>query len=170
MPGQVYILCGLPFAGKTTLARELAARLGWTHLEVDAINRERGLGLHGERLSRQDWIDTYREAYRRLDELLLQQQTVLYDATNFRRAQRQRARQIAARHNAATYVLYLTTTPLAAQRRLHQNRQCSVRADVHDIDFADVAAQFQSPTVDEHVIRYNGAEQLAIWIAARFAT
>ena len=168
MPGRVYILCGLPFAGKSTLARELATRLGWTHLEVDAIHRERGLGLHGEQLSRQSWIDAYREAYRRLDELLRDQRTVLYDATNFRRAQRQRTRQIAARHGAATAVLYITTPALAAEQRRQQNRQLHARADVHDIDFAAVAAQFQPPTADEDVIQYNGSAPVAAWIADTF--
>jgi predicted kinase len=168
MAGRVYILCGLPFAGKSTLARELAARLGWTHLEVDAIHRERGQGLHGEQLSRQSWIDAYREAYRRLDELLRDQRTVLYDATNFRRAQRQRARQIAARHGATACVLYVTTPAMAAQQRLHQNRQLPARADVHDIDFAAVAAQFQPPTADEDMLQYNGAAPVAVWIADTF--
>lgn len=161
----VYILCGLPFAGKTTLARTLAARLGWVHLEVDAFNRAGGRGLRGEQLTRQDWIATYRAAYHQLDELLHTGQTVLYDATNFRQAQRQRARQIAARHSAATYVLYVTTPPPVAQHRLEHNRQHPNRADVHDLDFMAVSAQFQPPTADEHVLRYNGSEPIADWIA-----
>lgn len=161
----VYILCGLPFAGKTTLARALADRLGWVHLEVDALNRTRGIGLHGEQLTRQDWIATYRAAYQRLDELLRAEQTVLYDATNVRRAQRQRARQIAARHSATTYVLYVTTPHAAAQRRLEQNRHAPSRADVHDLDFAEVSVQLQPPTADERVLHYNGSEPIADWIA-----
>jgi len=90
---------------------------------------------------------------------------VLYDATNVRRAQRQRARQIAARHSATTYVLYVTTAHAAAQRRLEQNRQGPSRADVHDLDFAEVSAQFQPPNADERVLRYNGSEPIADWIA-----
>lgn len=164
MPPSVYILCGLPFAGKTTLARTLAARLGWTHLEVDALNQARGLGLNGEQLTRQEWIAAYRAAYQRLDERLRMGQTVLYDATNYRRAQRERARQIAARHSAATFVIHVTTPAAAVQHRRERNRLRPERPDVHDLDLAAVSAQFEPPTPDEHVLRYNGSEPIASWI------
>ena len=39
------LMCGLSFAGKTTIARALAAHHGWRYLSLDAINTERGVGL-----------------------------------------------------------------------------------------------------------------------------
>lgn len=36
----LYILCGLPFAGKTTLTRALERKLGFALVELDAINLE----------------------------------------------------------------------------------------------------------------------------------
>ncbi len=42
---RVYILCGLPFAGKTTLARTLAQHLDLPRVSIDEINGERGLGF-----------------------------------------------------------------------------------------------------------------------------
>ncbi len=37
MTPAVYILCGIPFSGKSTLARTLAMQRGWTHVDVDGI-------------------------------------------------------------------------------------------------------------------------------------
>ena len=59
---RLYVLCGLPFAGKSTLARELAARLGLAHLEGDQIHREQGLGGDDRRLTRAEWVAAYRES------------------------------------------------------------------------------------------------------------
>ena len=33
----LYILCGLPFAGKTTLAKELVKHFGFVHIDIDQI-------------------------------------------------------------------------------------------------------------------------------------
>ena len=59
-------LCGLPFAGKTTLARAIADQLRVPYLALDAINSERGLGLAGAAITPAEWEGTYAEAYRRI--------------------------------------------------------------------------------------------------------
>ena len=68
----LYILCGLPFAGKSTLAGELAKTLSAAYVQLDAINGERGLGLDGKRISSVDWDETYRIAYQRVESYLRQ--------------------------------------------------------------------------------------------------
>jgi adenylate kinase family enzyme len=40
---KLYILCGLPFAGKTTLAKELVKRFGFVHIGIDQINTNFGV-------------------------------------------------------------------------------------------------------------------------------
>jgi predicted kinase len=84
----LYILCGLLFSGKSTLARVMAAATGCMLVELDAIDSERGLGLAGAPITSQQWDETYREAYHRIALALIAGQSVLFDATNYTRAQR----------------------------------------------------------------------------------
>lgn len=66
-PCRLYIMCGPPFAGKSTLARALAARLRLALISIDAINTERGLGIHVAPIAPEEWDGTYAEAFCRLD-------------------------------------------------------------------------------------------------------
>lgn len=161
---RVYILCGLPFAGKTTLAKALEERLGFARVDMDEINTDRGVGLHGEAISQEDWDRTYAESYRQLDQLLQSGQSVLFDAANFTKAQRNYLREIAAQHGASTQVLYLDVSESEAKQRWLLNRITHRRYDVRDDDFAYVVTYFDEPTPDEHVLRYHPSQPVNEWI------
>jgi predicted kinase len=66
MAPTLYAMCGLPFAGKSTVAAALATRIGASIVRLDAINSERGLGVGGDAIPPQEWDRTYAEAYDRL--------------------------------------------------------------------------------------------------------
>ena len=162
---HLFILCGLPFAGKTTLARELGQRLGFARVEIDAINAERGVWDDRHGMSPEEWDETYRESYRRLEALLRAGRSVIYDATNFTREQRDRPRAIAARHGVPATVIYLDVPEAEARRRWRHNRETGRRADVRDEDFALVATAFEPPAGDEAAVRYDPGAPLDEWIA-----
>ena len=63
---RLIILCGLPFAGKSTLAEALRQRFGWSVIAIDAVNHERGLGANAAPITLEQWDATYADAYRRL--------------------------------------------------------------------------------------------------------
>lgn len=165
---RLLIMCGLPFAGKSTLAQALAKRLGAVHMETDVINTERGLGLDGTAITAREWARTYREAYRHVEALLCEGRSVLYDAVNYRRVQRDQLRRIAWRCGAATQVVWVTTPAAQAQERLAANRVHPVRFDVRDEDFAEVVRRFEPPTADEHVLHYRNAELIEPWLMRHF--
>jgi predicted kinase len=152
---RLYILCGLPFAGKTTLARTLSERFGYTCIELDRMNYERGLGADGNAIPGQQWGETYQESYRWVDRLLAEGQPVVYDAANFTRAMRDELRQIADRHGVHVQVIYLDVPEHEVRVRWQQNRQAPWRHDVPDEDFHNVTTYFQPPGEDENVLRYN---------------
>jgi predicted kinase len=164
---RLYILCGLPFAGKTTLAQAMARRLGFTSITLDDINSERGVGLTGEAISQADWARSYAEAHRRLDAALAAGQSVIYDATNFQRKERDRLRDIATRHGLPATVVYLNLPAAEVRRRWLDNRASGVRYDVRDEDFAQVADNFEPPA-DEDVIIYDGTQPVAEWVSNTF--
>jgi predicted kinase/catechol 2,3-dioxygenase-like lactoylglutathione lyase family enzyme len=149
-------MCGLPFAGKSTLARALATRLGAVHLELDAINVERGLGRGGAPLSDADWAATYREGRRRLEDHLAAGHSVVYDAVSFRWAHREQLRRIARRHGAAATVVHVAPPVAEIGRRRRANRARPTRGDVRPKDFALVAQGFQPPRPEEATLVYDG--------------
>lgn len=161
---RVYILCGLPFAGKTTLAKALAARLGFARVDMDEINTRKGVGLQGEVIVQEEWDRTYAESYKQLDQLLQAGQSVLFDAANFTRVQRDYLRTIAAKHEAATQVIYVDVSEAEARERWLQNRITQQRYDVRDDDFAYVVTYFDIPAPDEHVLRYHSSQPVDEWI------
>src|SRR5260370_18711738 len=117
---RIYILCGLPFAGKTTLAKLLVQRLGLPRVSIDEINGERGLGFNNSLISSADWDSTYAESYRQLDAYLHAGRSVIYDAANFTRSKRDKARAVAAQSGSGGCVIYVATPePIVRQPCLH---------------------------------------------------
>jgi len=152
MAPTLYALCGLPFAGKSTIARELAEKVGALIVRLDAINGERGLGLDGQ-IPQHEWERTYAEAYRRLEQALVANSSVIFDHVNFTRAERDRVRHIAARHGANFQIVYVSVTVAEARRRLIANRATKGRNDVRDDDFDLVVRHFEPPDDEPDVVR-----------------
>jgi len=119
-------------------------------------------------MSAQEWTNTYNEAYRRIEAFLNRGESVIDDSANFTRELREHLRGIAQRYDACTLVIYVDIPFSLAQRRWQENRQTAVRADVRDEDFAHVLEQFEPPTEDEQVLRYDGTISVEEWIGSTF--
>ncbi len=165
---RLYILCCLPFAGKSTVARALHERFSYTIVSIDAINGERGLGLNAAPITPHEWDETYAEGYDRLAAALSAGATVLFDAPNYTRAQRDDLRRIAAVHGVSACVLYLAVPAAVCRERWQRNRQTSARYDVRDEDVAEVLTRFEPPEADERVLYFDQSEPLADWIKRVF--
>ncbi len=165
----LYILCGLPFAGKTTLAKRLAARFGFVHIDMDRINNTLGIGLNGEVITPEQWDRAYAEYYRQLEENLKVGHSVIFDTAAFTRSQRDTLRAIARRWHVPSQVIYLAVAEEEARRRWQENRAAGWRYDVRDEDFAQVAALFEPPAPDEYAIVYEPSQNLDAWIQQHFS-
>lgn len=166
MNATLYFLCGLPFAGKSTLARALAAHAGARLISLDAVNEERGLGQHGAPITPAQWDATYAQAYRRVAESLAAGQSVVYDETCFLRGQRDAVRAIASQASARAVLIWVSIPLQVAHARWRANRANPVRPDVRDEDFAQVSGRFEPPGADESPLRYDGLSSPEIWLAA----
>ena len=68
-PMTVTLLCGLAFAGKSTLAAAMARRLGVAVVSLDEINAARG--LHGGTgIPVEEWAATHQRAFREIESAL----------------------------------------------------------------------------------------------------
>jgi predicted kinase len=161
---RLFVLCGLPFSGKSTLARAMTDRLDVVNVEVDRVHAERNRDLSARPLTRDDWIAAYRISFKRLKETLRQGRSAVFDATSYRRIQRQRLRRIADAHGVPMTVIYLDVSAEEAKQRLEANRRQPRRMAVPSADFAAVVSEFQPPGDDEDVVRYDASLPADAWI------
>lgn len=168
MKPTLYILCGVPFAGKTTLASRLAETRHMHHIQVDAIRRERGIGLAGQLISEAEWEEVFAESYRRMAAALELGEDVVFDATNYSRSVRDHLRMLSDRQGASTAVIFVAIDADTANSRRQQNEAAPQRDHVGDDEFREVVRDFQEPAEDEHVLRYEAGMPLDDWIAYTF--
>jgi predicted kinase len=64
-----YLLCGMPFSGKTTLGTSVAQYLNALYISLDEINEARGL-FGGEGIPVEEWEKTHHLAIEKLQDLM----------------------------------------------------------------------------------------------------
>ncbi len=150
---RLWLLCGLAFAGKTTLGRPLAERRGAVWISLDEINRERGVGHGGDGLAPEVWRATLEQALERAGQALTAGREVVVDDTSPWRWIRDRYRELAARDGAALVLVWLDTPLVTVQARRRRNDRRGDRRPVRDPVFAEHRAGFEPPGPDEDAIR-----------------
>jgi predicted kinase len=148
---HLYLLCGLAFAGKSTLAAQLASRAGATIVSLDDINAERGLhggiGIPGE-----EWVKTHHIALARVRELLDQGRPVIVDDTNCFRWLRDNYRKEATERGLPTTVVRLEVSVEEALARARRNEATKERPPVTEAVLRDLAQGFEWPGPDENTV------------------
>ena len=159
------LVCGTSFAGKTTLARHIAARFGHAEVDVDITKAELfGPDVVDDTLERVDWDRMYSDTDRRIAAHLDEGRTVIDASRNFSRAERDHAREICRAHGAELVTVFVDTPEEVTRHRLLANRQSHERRDVTDEDFADVLAAWEPPAEDEHPIVFHSGDDVRSWL------
>lgn len=164
----LYILCGLAFSGKSTLGKALARRINAVYISLDEIIAARGLPDGGKGLPPEIWQQMHEEACRLLDEHLRQGRDVVIDDTNCFRFLRDNYRQVAARHKAASRVIFLDVPLEEVQRRRRANDELQTRNSVREEVMQGLIDSFEYPTVDEAVLSYDAQELQQDWFEQHF--
>jgi predicted kinase len=159
----LYIMCGLPFSGKTTLARTLANQCGFIHFDLDAIAREKSW-FPEEGINDEQWGEVFREVYRQVANLLISGKSVVFDAVNYDRIGRDRLRTIAQQSDSVFHVIYIALPIQEIEQRRQTNQANHQRPPVQDKDFVDLVTEFEIPTVEENLLVYDGIQSIPEWI------
>jgi predicted kinase len=163
---RLYVVFGLPFAGKSTLVRELVRQRGCRVIDIDAMNTARGVGIDGAAITAEEWATSFALARMRLIAELSAGESVAYDGHVWCRTQRDEFRAIARANGATVTLIYLDVPESVTHARLLANRRSPQRFDVRDELFAQAVALMEPPDGEEGVMRYDGSEPVAAWIAS----
>lgn len=145
------LMCGLSFAGKSTLAASLAEALPASLVSLDLINEERG--LHGgQGIPLEEWAETNRVAHERGRELLRAGRHVVVDDTGSPRFVRDGWREIADQSGAPFVIVWVQISPELQHARVRANRQSHGRPDVTDAVLHDHRTGFEPPIGEKALV------------------
>ena len=120
----LYILCGLSFAGKTTLGKAFVKKFGYETVDVDVTKENLySKGLKDDDLTHDQWVKIYDETDREIEKYLKEGKSVLDDSRNFRKFERTHARKIAEKCNSDFVTIYVKTPEEVVRQRWIENKK-----------------------------------------------
>lgn len=160
MKTTLYIMCGLPFSGKTTLAKEIKRYLkNAQHVCIDDYYYE-----FTEKDNEQRWAYAFEKGYRLTHNYLQNSTSVIFDATNYLKKERLKLVKIAHMCNADYLIIFVDTEREIAKRRLIENRILKNRKNVANEDWQDIIENFQVPDSVEKSVSYDSGIEMRLWI------
>jgi predicted kinase len=163
---KLLIICGISFAGKSTLAAAICDRFGYVEVDVDEVKTELyGPGLRDDELSQSDWERIYAEADKLIAAHLQSGKTVVDASRNFTRHERQAARRVARSLNVDTVTILVATPEAIARQRLLENRLSTSRRDVTDDAFDEILKVWEPPADDEPALVFHYGDDMARWLS-----
>lgn len=154
---MLVVMCGIPFAGKSTLANAIAERCGMQVVGVDAVVRERGIDVGADGRRGIGWARAIAETFQRMRPMLVAGESMVFDHANHTRLSRDRCRELATASQARCVVVWVDTDPVTAWARLQANRTVQERSDVPDAAFRQIADEFEPPNDEPDVIRWRSS-------------
>lgn len=162
----LYIMCGVGFSGKSTLAKEIADYTEAILVSQDGMYFEKKDELNIDEDDDNQWRMLLDMCKERIFENLTQGRSVVFDNINTRYEHRQELRDLARSAGATTRVIFLDT-PLEVQKeRQLINRQTGERHDVKQEYLDSAIAELEVPTQDENTFIFRPNDDLEAFLKA----
>lgn len=155
MNTTLYILCGLPGAGKTTYAKSLAKDKNAKLFSLDTLMNEKYSDMHECDLGIREYATKY-DLLPQIEELLESEQSVILDFGFYKRSERERYRKLAKLYSVESETHFVTAKYKTLLERV--TKRNSEDSNVHHIDkeILDVLIErFEEPQYDEQHIKIN---------------
>ena len=160
-----YILVGLPYSGKTTLARELVSICGFAHINIDELKFKRGYKDVGDDdVPDKVWEEIFEEADELIIKYLKAGRSIANEYAWVTRKWRERARKIASSGGFETKVVYIKLPVSTIKARWEENMKSKKRFHWPESELDNYIKDFEEPTEDENVIIYDQTISLEDWI------
>ena len=164
----LYILCGLPFSGKTTLARHILAARDMGYVNMDQVKADEGFFVSDDQVPDADWSGIYDVVHASLLMPLRLKRDVLYDASNLTRKERDEMRDLVTTRGFEAKLIYVASPEATVRQRWLDNRTNRTRFDLPSVVFDEAIETFEEPSRDEGAIVYAPTQDVARWIKANF--
>jgi len=162
MKQTLYIVTGLPFSGKTTLSKELIQRFGFEIASVDEM-LDKGHYVV-ETMSYDDWGVVYDQAFEKLEQLLKDSKTVIFDGGSLKKNERQALKNVAERLGIAWKLIWVNTPVSEIIERRKKNLTTQERDQLEDVTMEKALGMFEEPTSDENFMPFNSTMNVDDWI------
>ncbi|MCA9330583.1 ATP-binding protein [Candidatus Saccharibacteria bacterium] len=152
----LYLMMGLPGAGKTTVAEHISQLTGALHISSDDIRRE--LFPHST-FTQSEHDQLYAELDKRVEQALRTGHSVVYDANLNRRQHRDEKRALAEQLTVVTKLIWVKTPEeIARERRVNDQPQHDLTpTNETPADMFDRIAQLlEPPQTDETYVMIDG--------------
>lgn len=158
----LYIVTGLPFAGKTTLTKKLVEQFGFEVASVDEM-LEKGKFVV-EKMSDDDWGIVYTQAFDKLKQLLKEGKTVIFDGGSLKRSERNTLKSIAESLAISCKLIYINTSKEEITSRRIKNLTTKERDQLENKTMEKALDMFEEPRNDEGPIIFDSSTSFDKWI------
>ncbi len=149
----LWILCGLPYSGKTYLSREVLKNTSAVYVSIDEIFKKAGFDWDLNNLpNEKQWEEIFNASYQKSQDALSRGLNVLYDSTNHTKESRDKLREIAGEVGANAAVIYIDVPVDVIMERWEKNFHDKSRSVVSKELVTMTIDAFEPPEPDENVI------------------
>jgi predicted kinase len=161
----LFILCGLPFSGKTTLSKKLVEKYGLVRADIDEIKFEKGYeGVSDDDVPDKSWREIYDVLHRRIFSNLNSGKDVICDMSNLQKKERNELRDLLKKGDFNSQVIFVKVPEKVARKRWIKNRKTKKRFDIPENIFNEAITLLEIPSEDENVTIFDYKDKLDEWI------
>jgi predicted kinase len=151
----LYIMCGVAFSGKSTLAKKIEEYTGATLISQDALFFEKEKELNLDQDSDKQWRMLLDMCLERIKENLSAGESVVFDNTNTKFEHREELRVVTESVGAKTKVIFLDTPMEIQKERQEKNLETGERHDVKQEYLDQAVKELEIPGENENTIVFK---------------
>ncbi len=155
----LFIMCGLPFSGKTYLAKRIAERFGIVGISYDELWRE----VNEKESRNPSWEELCLIAESRIAAELKADRSIVYDTLNDTVGNREKLRKVAESVGGKAIIVYANTPLEVVRQRYSENKNSKERHDVPEDKIQEAIDRFEPPQTGETFVERKPDQDLNNW-------
>lgn len=148
----LYIFCGFPFSGKTSLTKQIANKFGITIIDIDEVKRDHVSDVYDDNVTGEQWNKIFSDYFKRIKNVLGQGKSAISDNSSPTKEGRDELRALAKEENAQAKVVFLNTPADVVRQRWLANKKTMQRFDITEQTLEEALEDHEDPDRDENVI------------------